>query len=102
MIFPDRDGMGTLFIPNTVAIIRGCPNPDGARKLVDYLLSAEVEAKLAEGGSHQIPLNPDVKATLPPQMETPRSVKPMAVDFAKAADLWDEVQAFMRDEFARP
>jgi iron(III) transport system substrate-binding protein len=101
MIFPDRDGIGTLFIPNTVGIIRGCPNPDGARKLVDYLLSAEVEAKLAEGGSHQIPLNPEVKAKLPPQMETPRTVKPMAVDFAKAADLWDEVQTFLRGEFAR-
>jgi iron(III) transport system substrate-binding protein len=101
MIFPDRDGMGTLFIPNTLAIIRGCPNPDGARKLVDYLLSAEVETKLAEGGSHQIPLNPDVKATLPPQMETPRTVKPMDVNFAKAADLWDEVQKFMASEFQR-
>src|SRR5262249_19985445 len=61
IVFPDRDRsqddrMGTLFIPNTVAVIRGCPNPDGARKLVDYLLSAEVEAKLAETESHQIPL----------------------------------------------
>jgi iron(III) transport system substrate-binding protein len=102
MIFPDRDGLGTLFIPNTLAIIRGSPNPDGARKLVDYLLSAEVEAKLAEGGSHQIPLNPEVKATLPPQMETPRTIKPMAVDFAKAADLWDEVQKFVASEFERP
>jgi iron(III) transport system substrate-binding protein len=102
MIFPDRDGIGTLFIPNTLGIIRGCPNPDGARKLVDYLLSAEVEAKLAEGGSHQIPLNPEVKATLPPQMETPRTVKEMAVNFGKAADLWDEVQKFVASEFERP
>src|SRR5262249_1797094 len=38
IIFPDADGLGTLFIPNTVAVVRGCPNPDGARKLVDYLL----------------------------------------------------------------
>src|SRR5262249_17848277 len=102
IIFPDRDGLGTLFIPNSVAILRGSPNPDGPRKLVDYLLSAEVEAKLAEGGSHQIPLNPGVKATLPPQMETPRTVKPMAVDFAKAADLWDDVQKFVAAEFERP
>jgi iron(III) transport system substrate-binding protein len=102
IIFPDRDGLGTLFIPNTVAILRGSPNPDGARKLVDYLLSAEVEGKLAEGGSHQIPLNPGVKATLPPQMETPRTVKPMAVDFGKAADLWDVVQKFVAGEFERP
>src|SRR5262249_54555109 len=73
MIFPDRAPgtnrrMGTIFIPNTVAIIKGCPNLDGAKKLVDYLLSAEVEAKLAEGDSGQIPLNPQVKAKLPAEV----------------------------------
>src|SRR5262249_53554231 len=107
IVFPDRDRpagdrMGTLFIPNTVAVIRGCPNPEGARKLVDYLLSAEVEAQLAETESHQIPLNPEVKARLPREMATPQTAKPMAVDFDRAADLWDEVQAFLRNEFARP
>src|SRR5207248_4791413 len=91
------DRMGTLFIPNTVAIIRGCPNPDGARKLVDYLLSPEVEAKLAETESHQIPLNPQVKALLPKKIERPEAVKNMEVDFDKAADLWDEVQTFLRN-----
>jgi iron(III) transport system substrate-binding protein len=106
IIFPDRDRpkgdrMGTLFIPNTVAVIRGCPNPEGARKLIDYLLSAEVEAKLAETASHQIPLNPQVKVRLPKEIERPEAVKTMSVDFEKAAALWDEVQKFLRDEFAR-
>ena len=71
VIFPDRDAkegrMGTLYIPNTLAIIKGCPNPTGARKMVDYLLSPEIETKLAEGPSHQIPLNPNVKATRCPR-----------------------------------
>jgi iron(III) transport system substrate-binding protein len=77
IVFPDRDGhkdyprMGTLYIPNTVAVIRGCPNTEGARKLVDYLLGAEVEKKPAEGNSHQIPLNPRVKADLPGEIERP-------------------------------
>jgi iron(III) transport system substrate-binding protein len=107
ILFPDRDRshgdrMGTLFIPNTVAVIRGCPNLEGARKLVDYLLSPEVEAKLAETASHQIPLNPQVKAHLPREIERPEAVKTMEVDFDKAADLWDEVQTFLRNEFARP
>jgi iron(III) transport system substrate-binding protein len=107
LVFPDRDRpaddrMGTLFIPNTVAVIRGCPNPEGARKLVDYLLSAEVEARLAQTDSHQLPLNPLVKAQLPSVLETPQTVKAMQVDFAKAAELWDEVQTFLREEFARP
>ncbi len=94
--------MGTLFIPNTVAIIRNCPNPDGARKLVDYLLSREVEAQLAETSSHQVPLNPQVKARLPKEIKRPEAIKTMEVDFEKAADLWDEAQTFLRNEFARP
>jgi iron(III) transport system substrate-binding protein len=105
--FPDGAGhpahprMGTLYIPNTVAIVKGCPNPDGAKKLVDYLLRPELEAKLATGGGFQIPLNPNVKADLPPALLTPSAAKPMAVDWDRAADQWDAAQAFLRDEFAR-
>lgn len=107
IIFADRDGnksnerMGTLYIPNTVAIVKGCPNPDAAKRLIDYLLRPETEARLAEGGGFQIPLNPNVQAKLPPALLTPSQVKPMAVDFEKAADLWEEAQAFLRDAFAR-
>lgn len=105
LIFPDRDWprsdrMGTLFIPNTLAILKGSPNPEGARQLVDYLLSPEVEGQLAESASHQIPLNPTVKAKLPAVLETPATVKTMDVNFDKAADLWEEVQKFLRNEFA--
>jgi iron(III) transport system substrate-binding protein len=112
IVFPDRQGhpsyprMGTLFLPNTVAVVRGCPNPEGGRKLVDFLLSAEVEKRLAEAASRQIPLNPEVTADLPKEIERPAgsggSVKAMQVDFDKAADLWEEVQTFLRNEFARP
>jgi iron(III) transport system substrate-binding protein len=105
MIFPDRDRpkddkMGTLFLPNTLCILKGSPNPQGARQLVDYLLSAEVEGRLAESESHQIPLNPEVNAKLPPQMETPATVKAMDVSFEKAAAAWDEAYEFLKKEFA--
>jgi iron(III) transport system substrate-binding protein len=107
IIFPDSgrpagDRMGTLFIPNTVALIRDSPNPEGARRLVDFLLSPEVEGRLAQTASHQIPLNPQVSARLPQEIKRPEQVKPMQVDFEKAADAWDEAQAFLRNEFARP
>ena len=102
ILFPDADGIGTLFIPNTVAIVRGGPNPEGARKLVDYLLSPEIEKKLAEGPSRQLPLNPDVKADLPAALAAAGTVKRMEVDFEKAADLWNEVQAFLGKEFILP
>jgi iron(III) transport system substrate-binding protein len=107
IIFPDRDApadsrMGTLFIPNTVAIMKGAPHPEAARKLVDFLLSPEVEKRLAEADSAQIPMNPNVKATLPPQIAAGRDAKRMQVDWQKAAGMWDEVQKFLAEEFARP
>ncbi|MBO0697051.1 MAG: extracellular solute-binding protein, partial [Zavarzinella sp.] len=107
IVFPDRDGhpahprLGVLYIPNTVMVIKGAPNPAGARKLIDYLLSPEVEKRLAEGGGYQIPLNPETKANLHPALVRPEQVKVMAVDWERAADMWDEAQTFLRDEFAR-
>jgi iron(III) transport system substrate-binding protein len=85
-----------------MAVIRGCPHPAEARKLVDFLLSPEVEAALANSESGQIPLNPAVKTRPPEPILTPAAVKPMDVDFDKAAALWDEVQTFLRNEFGRP
>lgn len=100
IVYPDRaeDALGTLFIPNTVAVIKGCPHPEAARKLVDYLLSPAVEEKLAEGPSAQIPLNSRVK--LKPRVETPQTVKAMEVDFAAAVKKWDTAAKFIRDEFS--
>ena len=99
IIYPDQQpgGIGTLFIPNTLAIVKGCPHPAAARRLVEYLLSPEVEAKLAVGPSGQIPLNPQVKVK--PKVETPETVRAMQVDFSAAADKWDTAVQFLRDEF---
>jgi len=99
IVYPDQgpDGLGTLFIPNTLAIIRGCPNRQNARRLVDYLLSPAVEAKLAQGTSAQIPLNPQIVVKV--RLETPKTVKPMQVDFSAAAEKWDAAALFLREEF---
>jgi iron(III) transport system substrate-binding protein len=99
IVYPDQQpgGIGTLFIPNTLAIIKGCPHPAAARRLVEYLLSPEVEAKLAVGPSGQIPLNPQVKVK--PKVETPETIRAMKVDFSAAADKWETAAQFLRDEF---
>jgi iron(III) transport system substrate-binding protein len=103
IIFPDRDRpsgrMGTLYIPNTLCIPKGCPNLEGAQKLVDYLLSPAIEKRLAEGPSAQIPLNPDVQAKLPSEILPPHKGRAMTVHWEKAAELWDEAQAFVTREF---
>ncbi len=88
IVFPDQgEGeIGTLFIPNTVCILKGAPHPAAARKLAGYILSAQVEAKLARGRSAQIPLRKDVKTR---SRVSRHDVRPMEVDFAAAADAWD-------------
>jgi iron(III) transport system substrate-binding protein len=89
--------MGTLFIPNTLAVIRGAPHREAARRLVDYLLSPQVETRLAQGASAQIPLNPEVTVAL--RIETPATIRPMQIDFAQAAQMWSTAAAFLRDTF---
>lgn len=100
IVYPDRnDGeLGTLFIPNTLALIKGSPHQDEAKRLADRILSREIEARLAAGPSAQIPL---LKGTLPsPRVETPASVHAMEVDFEAAAKGWDRIARFLADEFA--
>ena len=51
IVYPDREPgqLGTLFIPNTLAMMKGAPHPEAARRLADLILSPEVEAALARG-----------------------------------------------------
>jgi len=99
IVYPDQGPgeMGTLFIPNTVAVIRGGPHPEAARRLVADLLSPRVEDALARCPSAQIPLG--AGATAVPPVATPQTVRPMAVDFRAAADKWPAAARFVRDEF---
>ncbi len=97
IVYPDQaDGqLGTLFIPNTIAIIQGGPNPDAAQALVDYLLSAEVETALAHGPSAQIPLN--TKLDIPLKVESPKTIRAMEVDWDASVDQWDKAAEFLRE-----
>jgi len=46
MTLPDQGTFGTLAVPTTVALVTGAKNPDPAKKLIDYLLTAKVEQEL--------------------------------------------------------
>ena len=63
---------GVLFIPNTLALVKGAPHPDAAKKLIEFLLSPDSERMLAESESAQIPLNPAVRAKV--RVKTPADV----------------------------
>ncbi len=99
IIYPDRepDQLGTLFIPNTLALIKGSRHPEAAQELASHLLSPEVESALSNGPSAQIPL---LKTTaVSARVETPKTVHAMAVDFETAARIWDGVNSFLNAEF---
>ena len=100
IVYPDREAgeLGTLFIPNTLAIPRGAPAPAKAAALGNVLLGPATETTLANGSSAQIPLNRKTAAS--PRIETPQTVHAMPVDFEAAVELWDQVAAYLAEEFA--
>jgi len=99
IVFPDQaEGeAGCLFIPNSLCLLRNAPHPEAARKLIDYLLRAEVEQRLAQGESGQFPLNPQVLAKPKHAGDVP--LRRMEVDFRAAADAWDAAAVWLREEF---
>lgn len=101
IVFPDQgEGeMGTLLIPNTLSLIRGCPHPEEGKLLIDFLLSPEVEMMLAEGASAQIPLNVSYTNHHP---LSPLPAKWMEVDYASAAESFDEVASWLTTHFLEP
>jgi iron(III) transport system substrate-binding protein len=94
LVYPDQEGMGTLFMPTVVVLIRGGPDPEAGRKLVDYLLSEEVERRLAETAGH-MPLRTEVPT--PPGMKKVGEVRAMEVNYEKVAAEMEKVQPWLRD-----
>jgi iron(III) transport system substrate-binding protein len=99
MIYPDRDGIGTLLIPNTVGLIKNCPHPNEGKILIDYLLSREAEKKLAFSESANMPVRDKVEK--PSHVPEFSSIKSMEVDYYKVAQSMDEVAVFCQKLFIR-
>lgn len=102
IIFPDQQEgeLGALFIPNTLCLIKGGPNQELGQKLIDYLLSAEVETKLAKGPSAQFPLREGLKVDFP--FKPADQYRNMKVNFQDAADVWQKTSKYIHDEFPPP
>lgn len=88
---PDADGgtlrgIGPLLLPNSVALVRGGPNPTGGKKLIDFLLSAEGERLIARSESRNAPIRPSLAKEFP-DLAPPA---PWIVD-------WEEVERAVPD-----
>jgi len=99
ILYPDKEGIGTLLIPNAVAMIKGAPHPKEAKKLIDYLLSKEVESKLAFCESAQMPLREGIK--IPSYIPGFTSIKAMEVSFYQIAGNLENAAEFCQELFVR-
>ena len=89
MVLPDKDGLGVPVMPNMVSLIANAPHPDEGRRLIDYLLSADVERQLAQSEAVEIPLHAGVPG--PKHIPAMETFKPMTLDYAKAAARVEDV-----------
>jgi iron(III) transport system substrate-binding protein len=89
MVLPDAAGLGVPVMPNMVSLIANAPHPDEGRRLIDYLLSAEVERQLALSEAVQIPVHAGVAG--PKNIPAIETFRPMTLDYTKAADRVEDV-----------
>ncbi|MBL8730612.1 MAG: extracellular solute-binding protein [Planctomycetes bacterium] len=97
-VFPDQQegGIGTMLIPNSVAIIKDGPDQANARRLVDRILARETEALLAAADSAQIPLRTGITGPADPGIRAVGTFRQMvwdvdwtAANLARCAAEWD-------------
>ncbi|MFN7590982.1 MAG: iron ABC transporter substrate-binding protein, partial [Planctomycetota bacterium] len=81
-------GIGPTPTPNAVGLAAGGPDHEGAKKLIDAILSRETEALLAAADSAQIPLRSGVPGPKDPAVKGLGAFRMMAWDVNQvAADL---------------
>lgn len=96
MVYPDQgqDDPGCLVLPNVVLLVRGGPNPENGKRLMDFLLSRETERALAFADCSQIPLHEGVETPL--EMRKIEQLKVMKIDYAAVARRMQEIQPFLK------
>lgn len=100
IIFLDQEegGIGTLVIPNSVAKIKGGPNPTQGDKFIEYILSAKSEQILVDDEWIQIPVHPEVDAA---EIVEKANIHIMDADFEEAYEYAEEAKTDLSSIFVR-
>ena len=100
MVFLDQgaDEMGTLLIPNSVALVKDGPNREEAKILIDYLLSEETVGELVEMGWFQLPLR-DIPVDQ--QYFDATSINGMTVNYVEIYSYIEQAKREMAEIFVR-
>jgi iron(III) transport system substrate-binding protein len=93
VVWPDQDTLGTLVMPTAVVLMKGAPHPDAGERLIDFLLTAEVERKMAETAAH-MPLRTDVQV---PGVRRAADVRAMQLDYERVATEMERIQPWLRE-----
>ncbi len=93
IIFLDQQGMGSLIMPNTVNLINNSKHTENGKKLMDYLLSKETEAKLALSCA-QMPLHKGVN--IPKNVPSLDHIVPMKINYEKTSQKLEEIQDYLK------
>lgn len=88
---------GALVVPNSVAIVKGAPHPEEAKRFVDFLLSPRVEESLARSRSIQVPVRP--VDNLPEAVPNISELTLMPINFAAAAAAMESSASYIRSHF---
>ncbi len=95
-VYPDREGMGTLIVPNCAVLIANGPNADAGKKFIDYLLRPETEKALTESDAAQMPVRKGI--SVPEHILPLEKIKPMEVDYSKLGNRLEELsKGFLKD-----
>ncbi len=94
VVYPDQDQLGTLVMPTTVVLIKGSPHPGAGRRLIDFLLSPEVERRMAVSAAH-MPLRPGIP--LPPGLPSVNELRAMKVDYSLVGEKIETIQPWLRE-----
>lgn len=94
VVYPDRDGNGTLVMPTVAVLIKGAPHSENGKRLIDCLLSADVERRMAEAAAH-MPLRAGVPT--PRNVQPLSDVKAMPVDYRTVAQTMERIQPWLRE-----
>ena len=96
LVYPDLGDGGTLLIPNSIALVANGPNPEAGRRLIDLLVSADVERLLAASDSRNIPVRSSLREEL--GMELPPETR---LSYDAIADAMDDAIASAREILLR-
>lgn len=97
LIYPSLEpGQPAVWIPCSVAVVRGAPHPAAARRLADFLVSTAVEEQLARSASRNVPVREALRQKL-----LGGEVSPEAMDFDRVVDALPAATAAARDILLR-